>query len=44
MTTPSDVTASDQRAGTWKPLPAPFTKYEVSFDGFGPDQRPVHKR
>ena len=43
MTTPSDVTASDQRAETWTPLPAPFSKYEVSRDGFGPDQRPVRR-
>lgn len=43
MTTHSDVTASDQRAGTWKPLPPPFSKYEVSPDGFGPDQRPVRR-
>ena len=41
MTTPSEVTASNQQAETWTPLPPPFTKYEVSFDGFGPDQRPV---
>jgi hypothetical protein len=43
MTTPSDVTASDQRAETWTPLPPPFSKYEVSFDGSGPDQRPVRR-
>lgn len=41
--TASEVTASDQRAETWTPLPAPFSKYEVSFDGFGPDQRPVRR-
>ena len=41
MTAHSEVTASDQQAGTWKRLPAPFTKYEVSFDGYGPDQKPV---
>lgn len=41
MTTPSDVTVSDQQAETWTRLPAPFTKYEVSCDGFGPDQKPV---
>ena len=41
MTTHSDVTASDRQAETWTPLPAPFTKYEVSRDGFGLDQRPV---
>ena len=39
MTTHSDVTASDRQAETWTPLPAPFTKYEVSRDGFGPDQQ-----
>lgn len=43
MTTPSDVTASDQRDVTWTRLPLPFTKYEVSFDGYGPDQRPVRR-
>ena len=41
--TASDVTASDRRAETWTPLPAPFSKYEVSFDGFGPDQRPIRR-
>ena len=39
--TPSEITVSD--TGTWTPLPPPFTKYEVSFDGFGPDQRPVRR-
>ena len=39
----SEVTASDQQAGTWTPLPPPFSKYEVSFDGFGPDRRPVRR-
>ena len=29
--------------GEWYPLPPPFSKYEVSFDGFGPDQRPVRR-
>ena len=43
MTTPSEVTASDTRPETWKPLPPPFSKYEVSFDGYGPDQRPVRR-
>lgn len=43
MTTPSDVTVSDQHAETWTPLPAPFSKYEVSFDGSGPGQRPVRR-
>lgn len=43
MTTPSDVTGSDRQAGTWMPLPAPFSKYEVSDSGFGPDQRPVRR-
>lgn len=43
MTTPSDVTVSDQRGETWTRLPAPFSKYEVSFDGFGPGQRPVRR-
>ena len=43
MTTPSEVTASDQQAETWTRLPPPFTKYEVSFDGYGPDQRPVRR-
>ena len=43
MTTPSDVTTSDQHAETWKPLPAPFSKYEWSAAGFGPDQRPIRR-
>jgi hypothetical protein len=43
MTTPSDVTVSDQHGETWTRLPAPFSKYEVSPDGFGPDQRPVRR-
>ena len=43
MTTPSEVTASDQQAGTWKPLPPPFSKYEWRADGYGPDQRPVRR-
>ena len=43
MTTPSDVTVSDQHAETWKPLPAPFSKYEWRADGFGPDQRPIRR-
>lgn len=43
MTTPSEITGSDQQAETWTPLPSPFGKYEVSFDGFGPDQRPVRR-
>ena len=43
MTTPSDVTVSDQRGETWTPLPAPFTKYEVGRSGYGPDQRPVRR-
>ena len=41
--TASEVTASDQQAETWKPLPPPFSKYEVSRDGFGPDQKPVRR-
>jgi hypothetical protein len=41
--TASDVTVSDQQAETWTPLPAPFSKYEVSFDGYGPGQRPVRR-
>jgi len=27
----------------WYRLPPPFSKYEVSFDGAGPDQRPVRR-
>lgn len=42
MTTHSEITASDAQA-VWKPLPAPFTKYEVARDGSGPDQRPVRR-
>jgi hypothetical protein len=30
-------------APEWYPLPSPFSKYEVSFDGSGPDQRPVRR-
>ena len=44
MTTPSEVTGSDRHAETWTPLPAPFSKYEVSDSGYGPDQRPVRRR
>lgn len=43
MTTPSNVTVSDQRGETWTRLPAPFSKYEWSPDGFGPDQRPIRR-
>lgn len=43
MTTPSDVTVSDQHGETWTPLPAPFSKYEWSPSGFGPDQRPIRR-
>ena len=43
MTTHSEVTASDQQAETWKPLPPPFTKDEWSPDGYGPDQKPVRR-
>jgi hypothetical protein len=43
MTTPSDVTVSDQHGETWTRLPAPFSKYEWSADGFGPDQRPIRR-
>lgn len=43
MTTPSDVTVSDTQSETWKPLPAPFSKYEWSADGFGPGQRPIRR-
>ena len=32
------ITAAD-----WHPLPPPFSKHEVSFDGFGPDQKPVRR-
>ena len=37
------MTDSDGWAERWTPLPAPFSKYEVSFDGSGPDQRPVRR-
>jgi hypothetical protein len=40
--TASEVTGSDTRE-TWAPLPPPFSKYEVSFDGYGPDQKPVRR-
>ena len=30
-------------APEWYPLPPPFSKHEVSFDGFGPDQKPVRR-
>ncbi len=43
MTTPSDITGSDQQAETWTPLPPPFSKYEVSPGGSGRDQRPVRR-
>lgn len=39
--TASEITASEQQAETWKPLPPPFSKYEWSPDGFGLDQRPI---
>ena len=42
MTTASEVTMSDQYAGTWLSLARHgFSKYESYDDGFGPDQRPV---
>lgn len=41
--TASEVTASDQQAGTWRPLPPPFTKYEWCDSGYGPDQRPIRR-
>ena len=34
---------SDQWTERWTPLPAPFSKYEVFSDGFGPDQRTVRR-
>lgn len=37
------MTHSDSQVETWTRLPVPFSKYEVSFDGFGPDQRPVRR-
>lgn len=43
MTTHSEITGSDQQAGTWARLPAPFSKYEWSPDGYGPDQRPIRR-
>lgn len=39
------MTASDQQTGTWKSAAAAgFSKYEVSWDGFGRDQQPVRNR
>ena len=38
------TTDSDQRAGTWRSMSRiGFSKYEVSWDGFGPDQQPVRR-
>ena len=38
------MTVSDQQAGTWRSAAAlGFSKYEVSCDGFGRDQRPVRR-
>jgi hypothetical protein len=43
MTDSDDVLAPTIDVTEWYPLPSPFSKYEVSFDGFGPDQRPVRR-
>ncbi len=38
------TTDSDQQAGTWRSMSRiNFSKYEVSPDGFGPDQQPVRR-
>ena len=37
------MTDSDGWAERWTPLPAPFSRYEVFSDGYGPDQRPVRR-
>jgi hypothetical protein len=38
------TTDSDQQTGTWRPMSRfGFSKYEISPDGFGPDQQPVRR-
>ena len=38
------TTESDQQAGTWRSMSRiSFSKYEISPDGFGPDQKPVRR-